>query len=204
MVRVGGQKMVAAMFLHARSRELDPHIHTHSIIANAVLGDDGTWRTMANEKIYRGSKRINAFYLAALAGELERLGYRLRTTDSDGGFEIEGVPHEVIEAFSKRSAHIEEELRRRASRGDATPADVVAPKTRAPKRAVASAVLESAWLRRASELGFSAEGVVARDSALAIDGKTLRGAIDDDGKQAHVLGIVGHDSKAPWGQKKSA
>ena len=42
------------------------------------------------------------------------------------------------------------------------------------------------------------------DSALAIDGKTIRGAIDDDGKQAHVLGIVGHDSKAPWGQKKSA
>ena len=42
------------------------------------------------------------------------------------------------------------------------------------------------------------------DSALAIDGKTLRGAIDDEGKQAHVLGIVGHDSKAPWGQKKSA
>ena len=42
------------------------------------------------------------------------------------------------------------------------------------------------------------------DRALAIDGKTIRGAIDDEGKQAHVLGIVGHDSKAPWGQKKSA
>ena len=42
------------------------------------------------------------------------------------------------------------------------------------------------------------------DSALAIDGKTLRGAIDDDGNRAHVLGIVGHDTKAPWGQKKSA
>ena len=42
------------------------------------------------------------------------------------------------------------------------------------------------------------------DSALAIDGKTIRGAIDDDGKQAHVLGIIGHDTKAPWGQKKSA
>ena len=42
------------------------------------------------------------------------------------------------------------------------------------------------------------------DSALAIDGKTLRGAIDDEGHQTHVLGIVGHDSKAPWGQKKSA
>ena len=42
------------------------------------------------------------------------------------------------------------------------------------------------------------------DSALAIDGKTIRGAIDDEGCQAHVLGIIGHDTKAPWGQKKSA
>ena len=41
------------------------------------------------------------------------------------------------------------------------------------------------------------------DSALAIDGKTLRGAIDAEGNQAHVLGIVGHDSKASWAQKKS-
>ena len=161
MVRVGGQKMVAAMFLHARSRELDPHIHSHCIITNAVLDDDGKWRTMANEKIYQGSRRINAFYLAALAEELERLGYQLRKTDSDDGFEIEGVSHEVIEAFSRRSADIEEALRRRASRGDATPADVVARKTRGPKRAVASAVLESEWQRRASELGFSAEEVVA-------------------------------------------
>ena len=42
------------------------------------------------------------------------------------------------------------------------------------------------------------------DRALAIDGKTLRGAIDADGNQAHVLGIVGHDTKASYGQKKSA
>ena len=42
------------------------------------------------------------------------------------------------------------------------------------------------------------------DSALAIDGKTLRGAIDDEGCQAHVLGIVGHDTRVAWGQKKSA
>ena len=35
------------------------------------------------------------------------------------------------------------------------------------------------------------------------DRKTLRGAIDAEGCQAHVLGIVGHDTKAPWGQKKS-
>ena len=42
------------------------------------------------------------------------------------------------------------------------------------------------------------------DSALAIDGKTMRGAIDDDGRQTHVLGIVGHDTGAHHGKKKSA
>ena len=42
------------------------------------------------------------------------------------------------------------------------------------------------------------------DTALAIDGKALRGALDDEGRQAHVLGIVGHDSKTPLEQKKSA
>ena len=41
-----------------------------------------------------------------------------------------------------------------------------------------------------------------RDTALAIDGKTMRGAVDDDGRQTHVLGIVGHESAAPLGQKK--
>ena len=42
------------------------------------------------------------------------------------------------------------------------------------------------------------------DSALAIDGKTIRGAIDADGNRAHVLGIVGHDTKASCGQENSA
>ena len=40
----------------------------------------------------------------------------------------------------------------------------------------------------------------APDEALAIDGKTLRNAIDDDGKQAHVMSVVGHDTKATYTQ----
>ncbi len=39
------------------------------------------------------------------------------------------------------------------------------------------------------------------DSALAIDGKTMRGAIDDDGRQTHVLGIVGHDTGVRHGKE---
>ena len=42
------------------------------------------------------------------------------------------------------------------------------------------------------------------DEALAIDGKTLRNAIDEHGTQVHVMSVVGHDTKTTYTQKKSA
>lgn len=43
-----------------------------------------------------------------------------------------------------------------------------------------------------------------KDTAIAVDGKTIRGAIDDQGNRPHVLGAVGHHTGIPWSQKKSA
>jgi hypothetical protein len=42
------------------------------------------------------------------------------------------------------------------------------------------------------------------DEGLALDGKTLCHAIDETGRQTHVLGVVGHDSQRTYTQKKSA
>jgi Domain of unknown function (DUF4338)/DDE_Tnp_1-associated len=42
------------------------------------------------------------------------------------------------------------------------------------------------------------------DEALAIDGKTMCNAIDRQGQQAHVMSVVGHESKLCYTQKKSA
>ena len=33
------------------------------------------------------------------------------------------------------------------------------------------------------------------DESLAIDGKTMCNALDDQGQQTHVLGVVGHETK---------
>ena len=44
MVHAGGQKMVAPTFRHDTSRNLDPQLHTHAVVANMVQGDDGKWR----------------------------------------------------------------------------------------------------------------------------------------------------------------
>jgi hypothetical protein len=42
------------------------------------------------------------------------------------------------------------------------------------------------------------------DEGLAIDGKTMCNAIDGEGRQAHMLGVVGHQSQTCYTQKKSA
>lgn len=42
------------------------------------------------------------------------------------------------------------------------------------------------------------------DETLAIDGKTMRNAIDGAGHQTHVMSVVGHTSKTCYTQKKSA
>jgi hypothetical protein len=37
---------------------------------------------------------------------------------------------------------------------------------------------------------------------LAIDGKTMCNAIDDDGRQAHIMSVIGHKSAQCYTQKK--
>ena len=43
----------------------------------------------------------------------------------------------------------------------------------------------------------------ADDEGLAIDGKTLCNAIDENGRQSHILSVVGHHSQICYTQKKS-
>jgi Domain of unknown function (DUF4338)/DDE_Tnp_1-associated len=43
-----------------------------------------------------------------------------------------------------------------------------------------------------------------QDQSLAIDGKTMCNAIDEEGRQTHIMSVVGHDSAQCYTQKKSA
>jgi Domain of unknown function (DUF4338)/DDE_Tnp_1-associated len=42
-----------------------------------------------------------------------------------------------------------------------------------------------------------------KDRSLAIDGKTMRGSVDEQDRRVHIMSAVGHDSKACYTQKKS-
>ncbi len=56
-------------------------------------------------------------------------------------------------------------------------------------------------LDRALQRWYAAHG--ESDDSLAIDGKTMCNAIDDKGQQAHIMSVVGHQTKSCYTQKKS-
>ncbi len=159
MVRAGGQEIVAATFRHDTSRNLDPQLHTHAVLANMVRGEDGKWRTMANEGLYERQKLIGMLYRSELARNLTELGYGIEKTHADGRFEIAGVSRGVVEAFSTRRAEIEAAMEERglgATAENPRVAERAALMTRAAKRDVDRDALRGVWERQAADLGFDA------------------------------------------------
>ena len=159
MARVGDQKTVVATFRHDTSRNLDPQLHTHAVLANMVQSEDGKWRTMVNDGLYQRQKLIGAIYRNELAAGLTRLGYDIEKTHADGRFEIAGVSREVIEAFSTRRAEIKAVMEARglgATADNPRHAERSALMTRATKQEVDRDELRRVWQRQAADLGLDA------------------------------------------------
>ena len=164
MMRDGNQKIVVATFRHDTSRNLDPALHTHSVIANMLRGADDKWRPMANESLYASKMLLGALYRSELAGELAKLGYSIEKTHADGRFEIAGVSRHIIDAFSTRRAEIEAAMAERGlgdTAGNQHIARRAALMTRAHKREVDKQALRGTWEKQAGELGFDAKAFAA-------------------------------------------
>ena len=171
MGRVGGQKIVAATFRHDTSRNLDPQLHSHAVLANMVRGGDGKWRSMANEGLYARQKLIGMLYRNELAGGLTRLGYGIEKTHADGRFEIAGVSREAVEAFSTRRAEIEAAMAERnlgTSADNPRLAERAALMTRAAKRDIDRDELRDVWRKQAADLGLDAPALVREAAARRI------------------------------------
>ena len=72
--------MVAALFRHLTSRNQDPQLHTHCVVANMTRNAKGEWRSLETTKIRRNEKLIGAYYRNALAKRLQALGYAITPT----------------------------------------------------------------------------------------------------------------------------
>lgn len=105
--RTSTDGFIAAGFRHRTSRDLDPLLHTHVLVANSVRAADGRWRTIDATALYEHAKTGGYVYQAQLRHELTaRLGVGW-TPVHDGLADIEGVDAELISLFSKRREQIE-------------------------------------------------------------------------------------------------
>ena len=114
-VRKSGQEknretgnIVTTTFRHDTSRELDPHLHTHCVVLNATFDPvEQHWKALQVEGMYRAQKYVENVYYHELARGLRGIGYA--TENTKNGFEVRGVPKEVIVRFSKRHQQIDAE-----------------------------------------------------------------------------------------------
>jgi len=98
-------KMVAALYEHCCSRAGDPHLHTHCLVINVGVQEDGTTRALISKPLYDHKMRVGALYRSKLAELFEqRLGFKCKTVET--WFEIEGIPKELCDLFSTRRKEI--------------------------------------------------------------------------------------------------
>lgn len=152
--RVG---LLVSAFEHGTSRALDPQLHTHCLVVNAGLRQDGSWGALRSHDLYVHKMAAGALYRSELAHRLRHeLGLELVRHKGNIGFEIAGVPQEVLDTFSKRRQEIEAALDK-IGWSTAWISEKLAKSTREVKQHVAREKLFDVWSEAAQALGFGPE-----------------------------------------------
>lgn len=163
-------ELVWAEFLHQTARPVDgaapdPHLHIHSYVFN-MTWDKEEERIKAVQ--FRDIKRDMPYYQAlfhkTLSDKLIQQGYRIRKTSKY--FEIDGIPKNVIDLFSKRT----DEIGRYAkSKGihDAKKLSELGAITRSKKqKGMSMSELKSLWRNQILRLGAPKNNEAIRFSKL--------------------------------------
>ncbi|MDJ0324374.1 MobF family relaxase [Cryobacterium sp. PH31-AA6] len=103
--------LVATRFRHYDSRNGDPQLHDHLVVANKVKGVDGKWRTIDSKLLHRQGVAASEFYNQRVMDEVTtRLGLSTELREVTPGkrpvVEIAGVDERLTAQFSTRSADI--------------------------------------------------------------------------------------------------
>src|SRR4030095_4491278 len=110
---VSGQGLLGVGFDHRTSREGDPLLHTHLVVANRTQGPDGRWTAVDGRDLYRHRLAADAIYRATYQRQLSRtLGVEWAAPDTHDNRKLQGLPEELLRAFSKRTDQIDLEVER--------------------------------------------------------------------------------------------
>ncbi len=179
--RQPGLGFLVAVFEHQLSRDGDPQLHDHQVVANAVEAADGRTAALDGTMLYRWQKAADAVYQAALRAELTaRLG--LTWVQRNGVWEIDGIPPALCRLWSKRRAAIEAELAEHGTSGGRA-AHAAALATRKPKVTEDLQDLRQRLLDEACNARFDLDAILSFTLDRARhrhDGRGLTGLSDKD------------------------
>ena len=181
-------KLIGALFRHETARGLkgqvpDPNLHWHFVLCNVSVREDGSTGSLDARELFRPHMKmaLGALFRAELSKQLRAVGLRsYRPLNPRGNpvswFELDAVPQELVDHFSKRRKQIEAWLDQKGAYG-AKAAEQAAKLTRENKENWNRDELVTAWQETGREFGFRAEILEA-----AAQG---RAAVDNDGSELH-------------------
>ena len=157
--RVKADGMVVAGFRHLTSRDQDPQLHTHCVLANMTRTAAGEWRSVEPTRIRRSAKLIGAYYRNELARRLQAFGMAVtpRLVGRVPGFELAGYDRSFLDAFSGRRREILARLETLGLPYTPELAQMAALHTRRRKKDVGLAELVPSWREKARALGLVRE-----------------------------------------------
>lgn len=159
--RLPADGLRSATFRHLASRAGDPQLHTHCVTSALVTGDDDVVSAFDSAALYRASKLAGAVYQQTLRHELATaLGVAWGPT-RNAMADVAGIPDEVLEVFSQRSAAIAEQLDELGSAGSAKARQAAALSTRQAKDEAPEHELRAEWTDRLTDTGWSADRLLA-------------------------------------------
>lgn len=190
------KNLTIATFYHTSTRAQDPGMHTHSVIANMTLGQDGKWRSLHNDSIWENSKaRFGENYSMRLAEKLADAGYDIISSGKNAEYEIAGVPKDLIDYFSTRGRQIKDLLEERGLSGPKN-REWANKQTREKKVPMDKELEEATWKERASSKGYDLYSLVEK----AKDNQAM--ASERDKVQIAVEGVT--DATNHLSQRNSA
>lgn len=197
--------LVAASFTHGVSRALDPHLHSHVVVANLARGEDGRWRALDGRGLYAHAQAAGSLYDAVLRhGVTERLGLQW-VSRHPRGWELSAVDPVLTGAFSARRAEILAHLDVQARRVASTQTSlsrrarrVAWAVTRDPKAPSPSPEeLRARWAAVAHDLGCAVEPItqaqVCRETG-EVDEHRFAAVVAEAGRR----GVARRDALRAW------
>jgi len=179
-VRVDGHRLhpdagglTEAVFRQTTSRLDDPQLHSHVVISAKVQTAEGRWLALDARTLKGFQRALGGLHQSVLRAEVtNRFGAAWGDVEK-GQAEIAGVPEQLLEVFSKRTAQVDVAMAAKLAQfharegRDPTPKErgalgrEAAADTRNHKTGAADVDLRATWTAEAATVGVSANSLTA-------------------------------------------